>query len=90
MQNGALRRVTELSADTRHAIEDILGRSLRDHEVVSITTYRLAPQGKAREEASRHLLERIDKTAERVAGVPEEQIDPAIDEAVDYVRHHSE
>jgi hypothetical protein len=71
-------------------MEGILGRSLRDDEAVSITTYKLAPRGKAREEASRHLLERIDKTAERAAGVPEEQIDAAIDEAVDYVRRHSE
>jgi hypothetical protein len=90
MQNGALRKVAELSADMRHAMEGILGRSLQEDEAVSITTYKLAPQGKAREEASGHLLKRIDKTAQRVEGVPEEQIDAAIDEAADYVRHHSE
>jgi hypothetical protein len=90
MQNGALRRVTELSADTRHAMEGILGRPLQEDEAVSINTYKLAPQGKAREEASAHLLKRIDKTARRLEGVPEEQVDSAIDEATDYVRHHSE
>jgi hypothetical protein len=61
MQNRALRKVRELSADTRHAMEGILGRSLQEDEAVSITTYKLAPRAKAREEASRHLLERIDK-----------------------------
>ena len=90
MQSGALRKVAELSADTRHAMESILGRSLQEDEAVAINTYKLAPTGRVREEASGRLLERIDKTAQRVAGVPEEQIDAAIDEAADYVRHHSE
>ena len=43
-----------------------------------------------KEEISRRLLERIDKTAEKVNSVPEEEIDAAIDEAVDYIRHHPE
>ena len=90
MQNGALRKVTELSVDTRHAMEGILGRSLQEDEVVSITTYKSAPRGRAREEASTRLLERIDKTGKRAEGVSEEQIDAAIDEAADYVRHHRE
>jgi putative heme iron utilization protein len=71
-------------------MEGILGRSLQEDEVVSITTYKLAPRGRAREEASTRLLERIDKTAKRVEGESEKQIDAAIDEAADYVRHHRE
>lgn len=90
MQNGALRKVTELSVDSRHAMESILGRSLHEDEAVSINVYKPAPSGRAREEASRRLLERIDKTAQKVKGVPEEEIDTAIDEAVDHVRHHPE
>lgn len=90
MQTGALRRVTELSADTRHAMESILGRSLQEDEVISINTYKPASRGSAREEISHRLLERVDKTAQRVKQVPDEEIDAAIDEATDYVRHHSE
>jgi len=40
------------------------------------------------DEAWRRLLERIDKTAARVANVPESELDALIDEAVDFVRHH--
>ena len=90
MQNGALHKVAELSADTRHAMESLLGRSLQEDEGISINVYKPAPTGEAREEASRRLLERIDKTAQKVKGVPEEEIDAAIDEAADYVRHHPE
>ena len=90
MYDGALRKVTELPTDTRHAMESILGRSLLEDEVIAINVYKAAPNGQAREEASRRLLERIDKTAQRATGVPEEEIDAAIDEAVDQVRHHPE
>jgi hypothetical protein len=90
MQNGALRKVTELSPDTKHAMEGIIGRSLREDEAVSINVYHPAPSGEARKEASRRLLKRIDQTAEKVRGIPEEEIDAAIDEAADHIRHHPE
>jgi hypothetical protein len=47
-------------------------------------------QGEKPEIASRRLLERDDRTAQKAAGTADEQIDAAIDEAADYVRHHSE
>jgi hypothetical protein len=90
MHNGALRRVAELSADARHAMESMLGRPLRDDETVAVNVYKPAPSGAARDEASRRLRERIDQTAQRAQGVPEAEIDAAIDEAVDHVRHHPE
>ena len=88
MKDGALRKVSELPPDTRHAMENIIGRSLREDEAISIHVYKPAPRGKAREDASRRLLERIDKTAQKAQGIPEEEIDAAIDEAANYVRRH--
>ena len=90
MQDGALRKVTELAAETRHAVERILGRSLREDEAISVNVYKPAPTGALREELSRRLLERIDKTAQKLQGIPEKEIDSAIDEAVDHVRHRKE
>ncbi len=90
MHDGALRKVAELSLDTRLAMERIIGRSLLEDEVIAINVYKPAPSGQAREDASRRLLERIDQTAQRAKGVPEEEIDAAIDEAADHVRHHPE
>jgi hypothetical protein len=43
-----------------------------------------------RDEAYRRLLEHSDKLAERVKDVPAEEIDAAIDEAVDKASHDSE
>jgi hypothetical protein len=90
MRDGALRKVTELSADARHAMESMLGRPLREDEAVSVNVYEPAPRGAVRQEISRRLRERIDKTVQRVEGVPEAEIDAAIDEAVYHVRHHPE
>ena len=90
MQNGALRKVVELSADARHAMESIVGRPLRDDEAVSVNVYKPAPSGPAREAATRCLRARIDKTVLKVQGIPDTEIDAAIDEAVDHVRHHPE
>ena len=91
MQNGSLHKVAELSADARHAMESMLGRPLGDDEAISVNVYKPGPTGvAAREDISRRLRERIDKTAKGVQGVPEAEIDGAIDEAVDHVRHHPE
>ena len=90
MQDGALRKVTELSSDARHAMESLLGRSLREDEAIAINVYKPARTGAARQQASQRLLERIDMTAERVQGIQENEIDAAIDEAADHVRHHPE
>ena len=90
MPDGALRRVTELPPGVRQAMESILGRTLLEDEAISINVYKPAPSGRAKGEASRRLLERIDKTAQRVKGIPEGEVDAAIDEAADYVRHHRE
>ena len=87
MENGALRKVTALSPDARQAMESLLGRSLREDEAVSINVFHPAPTGAARHQASQRLLERIDRTAEKALGVSESEIDAAIDEAVDHIRH---
>jgi hypothetical protein len=71
-------------------MENVLGRALREDEAIAINVYRPAPSGEERDEASRRLLSRIDKTAQKAQGVPEEEIDSAIDEAVDHARHHRE
>ena len=43
-----------------------------------------------RQKLSRQLLDRVDKTAANAADVPDDEIDAAIDEATDHVRHNPE
>ena len=65
MANGALHKVTELTSDTRHAMESVIGRSLREDEVITVNVFKPSPTGQARKEASRRLLDRIDRTAQK-------------------------
>ena len=92
MQNNALRKASDLEGPIRAAFESVLGRSLQDNETVSVHAYqpRPAPTGQTREEAYRRLLDSTDKLAQRVKDVPEEEIDAAIDEALDKTRHDPE
>jgi hypothetical protein len=90
MHDGALRRVCELPQDARLMMERIVGRSLLEDEVIAVNVYKAAPIGPARVGATRLLIERIERTAQSASGVPEEEIDAAIDEAAEFVRHHPE
>ena len=92
MQNNALRKAAKLAPPVPEALESILGRHLADIETVGIHACpsRPAPTGQARGAAYQRLLEFGDKLAQRVKDVPEEEIDAAIDEAVDQVRRHPE
>jgi len=74
-------------------LEALLGRVIQEDENISVRAFRgniIKPTatGEARRDAFRRLRSRIDETARRVQGVPEEEIDAAIDEAADYVRHN--
>jgi len=78
----------------REALESWFGRSFQPDEEVSVHVF--APIRKveklSREEAWRKLEELSDQVAARVKAknIPDEEIDAAIDEACDYVRHHAE
>lgn len=91
----AIYRVPELNAEVRHALEVLLGRALEADEAVVVRAFRSATvkegaQGTERVQAVRRMTEFTNLMANRARGVPEDEIDAAIDEAVDYVRHNRE
>ena len=92
MRNSAMRKAADLAANERQAVEALLGRPLAQDETVAVRAYQTheAPTGAARDAAYRRLMARIDNTASRVKGLPPEQLDALIDEAVDYAHRHPE
>ena len=93
MPRTVVYQVDELSPEMRRAAEVLLGGTLDEDELITIRAskgriLKEAPIGGVREDAFRRLFDRIDRTAKQAEGVPEEVVDAAIDEAVDYVRHH--
>ena len=90
MPESLLRRATEFTPQERQAVEVLVGRPLRAEESVSLDVYSCPsiPDEKEKEEAGRRLSAFMDRMAERVKDIPDPEIDAAIDEACDYVRHH--
>jgi hypothetical protein len=93
MQKSVIYQVDELSPEMRRAAEVLLGGTLDEDELITVRAskgriLKEATTGEVREESFRRLFDRIDRTAKEAEGVPEEVVDAAIDEAVDYVRHH--
>jgi len=90
MPESLLRRANEFTPQERQAVEVLVGRPLRPEESVSLDVYSCPsiPDEQQREDAGRRLSAFMDRMAERAKDVPEAEIDSAIDEACDYVRHH--
>jgi len=88
-----VHNVKDLSPDQRLAIESLLGRALHDEESLTIRPARVlkdAPSGAERTRSFRQYLDHLDTLAGRVEDVPEAEIDAAIDDAVQNVRHRAE
>jgi hypothetical protein len=88
-----VHHVKDLSPNQRAAIENLLGRTLRDEESLTIRPTRIlqdAPCGEDRANAFRRYQNHLDRLASRVGNVPAEEIEGAIDEALYAVRHDAE
>ncbi len=84
MPNVLIHKASELRAETRAAVEAELGRSLQDDEEVSIMALvaHEVPTGEARGEAGRNLQEHLDRIDQKTKGVPEKEIEAALNEAL--------
>jgi len=81
--------VKDMSADQRLAIEDLLGRRLRDDEELSIRPISItkdAPPLTRRIEISEAMRQYFDRIDEQRKDAPEEEINAAIDEALKHAR----
>ena len=88
MPNVLVHRATELRPQTRAAVEAELGRSLADDEQVSIMAFvpHEAPAGEARQDAVRRLKEHLSQVDQKLQGIPGQEIEEALNEALQAVR----
>jgi len=92
MEKDTLFQARDLPPDKRKAVEVLLGQRLDGDEIVMVRTakgqlLKEGLSGEARDVAVEQLFELLDQTAKRTEGLPDEEIDAAIHEATDYVRH---
>ena len=87
MQSSVIYRASELTAEERQAAAVLLGHDLGEDEMVSVRVSkgRLLHEGvtgEARQAAFGRLWERVEQTAQRSEGTPDDEIEAAIQEAV--------
>ncbi len=92
MEKSVFAQARDLPPAKRHAAEILLGGALGEDELVLIRSSKgriLKPglTGDALAEAYHQLSDWTAEMAKRAEGIPESEIDAAIDEAVDFVRH---
>jgi len=88
MGNIAIHKANELPSDARRVVERVLGRVLEPDEEVSIMAFSPhdSPTGEARQKLARQLQDRITRTAKSVSGVPDDEQEAAINDALNHVR----
>ncbi len=89
MQNVSIQKASQLPHDVKSAVEHLLGRPIDADEeisVVALPPQQVPPSGN-RAAIARKLEVFLNRRAEKVQGVPDDEIDAAIEEAVHRVRH---
>jgi hypothetical protein len=84
--------VKDLLPDQKLAVESILGYSLREDECLTIrpaNVIREAPTGTERTLRFQQYLDSLDSLADRLQDFPEDEVEAALDEATDFVRHQT-
>ena len=89
MQNVSIQKAGDLPQAVKSAVEQLLGRSIAPDEEISVAAVPplRVPRSEGRAAVARNLEELLNRRADRVNGLPEEEIDAAIDEALHDVRH---
>lgn len=88
MENVSIKLARDLPASARTAVEDLLGRSLRNDEEVSVMAFdpHPAPSGEARRASAERLKGALDQLALKAQDVADGEVDDAIDEAMNHIR----
>jgi hypothetical protein len=89
MQNVSIQKARELPPPLKSAVEQLLGRPIDADEEVSIAAVppqQIAPS-KSRASVAENLEAFLNRRATKVSDVPDDELDAAIDDAVDHLRH---
>jgi hypothetical protein len=89
MQNVSIQKAGELPEDVKSAVERLLGRPIDADEEVSVVAVppQQIPPSDDRAAVAQKLEAFLNRRAEKLRDVSDEEIDAALDEAADHVRH---
>ena len=89
MQNVSIQKASELSPNVKSAVEQLLGRRIEADEeisVVAVPPHQVHPS-ESKAAVAQKLEAFLSRRAAKIADVPDQELDAAVDHAVDQVRH---
>ncbi len=89
MHNVSIQKASELPPRLKSAVEQLLGRPIDADEEISIAAVppqQIAPS-KSRALVAEKLESFLSRRAAKVKDVPDDELDAAIDQPVDHLRH---
>ena len=88
MQNVSIQKASELPQAVKSAVEQLLGRPIAPDEEISVAAVppQRFPPSESRAAVARNLEAFLNRRSDKVNGLPGEEIDAAIDEALHAVR----
>src|SRR5258708_39163224 len=89
MQTVSIQKANKLSPSVKSAVEELFGRPIDDDEEVSVIAVpprQIAPLAN-RAAVAQKLEAFLNQRAEKTMQVSDEEIDAAIDEGINHVRH---
>ena len=89
MQNVSIHKAGHLPEAVKSAVEQLLGRPIAPDEEISVAAVppQRVPPSESRAAVARNLEEFLNRRSDKVNGLPGEEIDAAIDEALHAARH---
>jgi hypothetical protein len=89
MPNVSIHKASDLPPGVKSAFEQLLGRPIGADEEVSVAAIppQQVPPSGDRLAVAQKLEALLDRRAKKVRDIGDEDIDAAVDEAVDHVRH---
>jgi hypothetical protein len=89
VQNISIQKAADLTQTVRSAVEQLLGRPIAPDEEISVAALppQRIPPSEGRAGVARRLEAFLDRRAAKVSDVPGDEIDTAIDQAIEHARH---
>lgn len=87
-ENIAVRKFRELEPGAQRWVRSVLGRELEPEEEVAVMAFppHPAPEESVRRAAIGRMESFLDEAAEKLKDVPADELEAAVDEAMDHVR----
>ena len=92
MESISVQKAGQIDNPARQWLQRKLGRLLREDEQLTIfvATTHAAPPAKDRQSALQQVEHVLDKAAENMKDIPDDEFNEAVDEAIDHIRKRTD